>query len=145
MTNPTPPTSQTPDPTPTDGEGLAQRLIEQVNALQKRIDKAERRIRIERALADAQAADVQAAADEIEHDDGGATDPDITSIVRRLKRQKPGLFKSPSDAAAGSPANITSFPQGQRPEPHLTILREKARQGDRASLLLYLRARRDKA
>ena len=136
MSNPT------PIPTP-DGEGLAQRLIDQVNALQQRIDKAERRIRIERALADAQAADIQAAADEIEHDavGGQGADADLAGIVRRLKRNKPGLFKSPGDNAGA-----TNLPaQQQRPEQHLTVLREKARQGDRASLLLYLRARRDKA
>lgn len=125
----------------TDGEGLAQRLIDQVNALQQRIDKADRRIRIERALADAQAADVQAAADEIEHDATQVAESDLAGVVRRLKRNKPGLFKSP-----GESAGATNLPAQQpRPEHHLTVLREQARKGDRASLLLYLRARRDKA
>jgi hypothetical protein len=125
----------------TDGEGLAQRLLDQVASLQQRIDKAERRVRIERALADAQAADVQAAADELEHDAGGA-DADLPALVRKLKRTKPGLFTAPTtsrDNATTAPA-----PNAPPPDQHLTILREKARTGDRASLLLYLRARRSK-
>jgi hypothetical protein len=140
MSDTTRPPSPTPPASP-DGEGLAQRLIDQVNALQQRIDKAERRIRIERALADAQAADVQAAADEIEHDATQAAESDLAGVVRRLKRTKPGLFKSPTEV--GGATNLPA--QQPRPEHHLTVLREKARQGDRASLLLYLRARRDKA
>ncbi|MBY0308430.1 MAG: hypothetical protein K2Q09_06785, partial [Phycisphaerales bacterium] len=101
--------------------------------------KAERRARIERALMDAQATDLHAAADELEHD--ASADPDIAGAVRRLKRKSPGLFAQPPDAP--SPASLPAQPP--RPDQSLTILREKARQGDRASLLLYLRARRDKA
>lgn len=127
-------------PAPNDGEGLAQRLLDQLDALSKRVDKAERRVRIERALADAQAADIQAAADEIEHE--AQTEADLGALVRRLKRSKPGLFRSAGEApsAAGLPA-----PSSPRADQGLVVLREKARQGDRASLLLYLRARREKA
>lgn len=131
----------TPSSNPSDGEGLAQRLIEQVSALQQRIDKAERRVRVERALADAQAADVQAAADEIELDAGVETD--LAAAVRRLKRSKPGLFRQHGEIGGSVAAVIPNQPA--RPDQHLTILREQARKGDRASLLLYLRARRDKA
>ncbi len=128
-------------PDTTDGEGLAQRLIEQVAALQQRIDKAERRNRIERALADAQATDIPAAADEIEQGDTGGGD--LAAIVRTLKRAKPGLFAPPASAARGA----TELPAVDPPrtDPHLMVLREKAARGDRASLLLYLRARRSKA
>ncbi|MDP1663410.1 MAG: hypothetical protein Q8L55_15980 [Phycisphaerales bacterium] len=127
--------------TTTDGEGLAQRLIEQVAALQQRIDKAERRIRIERALADAQATDIPAAADEIEQGDTGAGD--LAAVVRTLKRTKPGLFVPHATAARGAAELPAADPP--RTDPHLMVLREKAAKGDRASLLLYLRARRSKA
>ncbi|MFT3687063.1 MAG: hypothetical protein QM783_19430 [Phycisphaerales bacterium] len=135
LTCPTPPL---PPPTPAKASPNASST--RSLRLQKRLDKAERRTRIERALADAQATDIHAAADELEHET--ETD-DLPGAVRRLKRKNPGLFAQPSDAP--SPANLPQPGGTQRPDQHLTILREKARQGDRASLLLYLRARRDKA
>lgn len=130
-------------PDTTDGEGLAQRLIDQVAALQKRIDKADRRIRIERALADAQAADVQAAADELEQEATADPAGDLPALVRKLKRNKPGYFKALS--APGEGATTLPAAEPPRSDPQLMVLRDKARKGDRASLLLYLRARRSKA
>lgn len=134
--------SPTPEPSES-GEGLTQRLLDQIASLQRRIDKAERRTRIERALADAQATDLHAAADELENETTSEQETDLPAAVRRLKRKNPGLFAPSGDAP--SPANLPAQQGGPRPDQHLTILRERARQGDRASLLLYLRARRDKA
>jgi len=135
-----------PDPTvppaPDSGEGLAQRLIEQVTRLQDRIDKADRRRRIERALADAQATDVAAAADELEHDDRAGAETDLASMVRKLKRTKPGFFAAPGENVPNPAALPAAAPP--RPDQHLMLLRDRARSGDKASLLLYLRARRTK-
>lgn len=141
MHDPTPTPSTTPIPHTADtGEGLAQRLIDQVAQLQQRIDKADRRRRIERALADAQAVDIPAAADELEADDGGESD--LASMVRRLKRAKPGFFAATGEGAPSAASLPAASPP--RPDQHLMVLRDKARSGDRASLLLYLRARRSK-
>ncbi|HYC99841.1 MAG TPA: hypothetical protein VEB22_01320 [Phycisphaerales bacterium] len=128
-------------PTPHDGEGLAQRLIDQVAALQKRIDRADRRQRIERALADAQAVDVPSAADELEQE--GGDNPDIAALVRTLKRSKPAFF-APGGPAPHASAAALPAADPPRVDQHLTVLREKAARGDRASLLLYLRARRSR-
>ncbi|HZW07143.1 MAG TPA: hypothetical protein VFF65_08460 [Phycisphaerales bacterium] len=131
------PTPATPD----TGESLAQRLIDQVAALQKRIDRADRRQRIERALADAQAVDVPTAADEIEQE--GGDNPDIAALVRTLKRTRPAFFATAGAATHGAAAAIPPL-DAPRADQHLIALREKAARGDRASLLLYLRARRSR-
>lgn len=126
-----------------DGEGLAQELINRLGTLEGQLKKAhlaiakvERRRSIERLLAGQQVKDVFAAADLIEREDTG--EGEVSQLVKDLRRSKPGLFK-------GEPSG-TSVPTGEGlRDPQLVVLRERARQGDRASLLLYLRARRDKS
>ena len=123
-----------------DGEGLAQKLIgelAQVKAELRRAQEAiggvERRRTVERAAVEAQARDVQAAADAIEQRlSAGATD--VAQALREIKRERPGLFGVPARAGVEGGDGAVS----------LTALRERARTGDRASLLLYLQARREK-
>jgi hypothetical protein len=125
------------------GEGLAQKLIGEIDALrgelrkaQGAIQRAEQRQRLERAAIDASARDVLAAADALEQriaSGGGAVD--VSQAVRELKRERPGLFApTRSQGAAEGP--------GGEGSENLEVLRERARGGDRASLLLYLQARR---
>jgi hypothetical protein len=121
------------------GEGLAQQLINRLGEVEAEltkakaaIAKAERRRAVERALAGQQVKDITVAADLIEETGDTATDPQ--QLARELRRNKPGLFK-----AGLTGATTTQATTGNQ---QLVVLRERARQGDRASLLLYLRARR---
>ncbi|MCU0688351.1 MAG: hypothetical protein MUE97_01215 [Phycisphaerales bacterium] len=125
------------------GEGLAQRLIGEIDALrgelrkaQGAIQRAEQRQRLERAAIDASARDVLAAADALEQRiaSGGGT-VDVSQAVRELKRERPGLFGASRSAGAQEGT-------GGEGSENLEVLRERARSGDRASLLLYLQARR---
>jgi hypothetical protein len=124
-----------------DGEGLAQRLIGEIAQVRAELarahaglDRLERRRAVERAVIDAQARDVQAAADAAEQRLGSAPGADVTAVVRALRRDRPGLF-APGAHGAGAE-------RGEQAE--LARLRAAAASGDRASLLLYLRARRSK-
>ena len=119
------------------GEGLAQKLIGEIGQLRQELSKAQEAIRkvesrrgVERAVGEAQARDVQAAADAVEQRlNAGAAD--VGQALREIRRERPGLFGS-AEVKASEHVNIEQ-------------LRERARGGDRASLLLYLRARREKA
>lgn len=119
------------------GEGLAQKLIGEIGQLRQELSKAQDAIRkvesrrgVERAVGEAQARDVQAAADAVEQRlNAGAAD--VGQALREIRRERPGLFGG-AEVKASEHVNIEQ-------------LRERARGGDRASLLLYLRVRREKA
>lgn len=126
------------------GEGLAQQLINELGQMRQElskakaaIDRAERRRTVERAAIDAQARDIQAAADAIEQRVSGGAE--VSQAVRDAKRDRPGLF-----APSGPRLIAGEVGAGTGESPTLAILRERASTGDRASLLLYLRARREK-
>jgi hypothetical protein len=145
------------------GEGLAQRLIGELGQVRAElaeakaaIAKGERRALAERAVVDAQARDVRAALEAVEQrlavagGGGGNGDGDlsrrIAQAVEGVKRERPGLFapSGPAGLRAGGVGAGGLGASGEGAVPTLAVLRERAQGGDRASLLLYLKARRSR-
>jgi|GEM_PF-2264202 len=143
------------------GEGLAQQLIGELSQLRGEmaqakaaIARAERRQMTERALMDAQCRDVRAAADAVEQRVGTTAEgPDaarqIAAAVEAVRRERPGLFAPVTPAGLGGFGAIRGVHESGAGDtstaPTLAILRERAQGGDRASLLLYLKARRSRS
>lgn len=130
-----------PPPSDDHVRDLTARLAQAEAELSKAKAAAEfsdQRRRIERALADAGAIDVDVACviaeNAIARDKGT-----VTEAVAALKKSKPFLFRAPG-AAPRSSAMSAVAPQGA-PET-LADLANTARAGDRSSLLRYLRAKR---
>jgi hypothetical protein len=101
---------------------------------------------VHRALFEAGAHDLDIGAAMIERDAGASPDRPIAELVGDLKKRKPNLF-----ARADSPAPVSARPptstMGARPpaqDPKHTAA-ARAATGDRASLMTYLRLRRQPA
>lgn len=111
----------------------------ELDSLRTALETAERRRQIERALAEADAIDLETAALLTEAAVSQMDEADINAAVGELKRRKPFLF------ARRTPRSTVMAPRAQhdaRAE-HLAGAREAAAStGDRAALLRYLRLRR---
>lgn len=119
---------------------LEARLVEcerQLAATREALDAAERRRRIERELAEADAVDLETALLLTEAAVAAMPDQDVKLAVRDLRRRKPFLFRGEGTRA---PA-MAGAPRGGGGA--LGDAAEEARvNGDRASLLRYLRMKR---
>jgi TolA-binding protein len=132
------------------GEGLAQELIEQVSQLKQQLQEASARIEAMRRSSELQRALVQQRcidlASELElAEQADAKTPGaapVSSVVDQVRKQAPGLFRSSSSLTAAISASVPLGKAGEAAG--LQHLINKARAGDRASLLLYLQARRDR-
>ena len=116
-----------------------QRTIEAyARALEAReaLDAVERRQRVDRALADADAIDLESARLLTEVALGGESD--IEGAVADLRRRKPFLFRSRGVRAGPAPGGRAP----QAAEGLIEAAEEAARTGDRRALLRYLDLRR---
>lgn len=122
-------------------EARAAQLSERVSELEstlaqtrEALDAVERRQRIDRALMEADAHDLESARLLTEVALGAGEDTEIDAAVADLRRRKPFLFRSRSARAA---------PASQRATDALSTAAEHAaRTGDRRALLRYLELRR---
>jgi hypothetical protein len=130
------------------GEGLAQDLIQQVQHLRQQLEGTSqelaalrRQAELQRVLVQQRCIDLASAlelADKAEK--AGTPSPSPAAVVDQIRKQAPGLFRSSSSITAAISASV---PLGRvSANGVLQQLRQKASQGDRASLLLYLQARR---
>jgi hypothetical protein len=103
-------------------------------------DTSDLRRRIERALADTGAIDVDVAC-VLAENTIATTKGTIADTVAALKKAKPFLFRAPS---AGPRTSAMSAVAGQGAPETLADLAQGARAGDRGSLLRYLRAKRNR-
>lgn len=132
------------------GEGLAQELIAQVGELKaqlraaaSQIEAMNRRSELQRQLVQQRCIDLASALELAEkHEKQGEAARPVEAVVEQVRKQAPGLFRSRSSLTAAISASV---PLGKGAEAAgLQDLMSKARSGDRASLLLYLQARRDR-
>ncbi|TVQ34447.1 MAG: hypothetical protein EA376_00120 [Phycisphaeraceae bacterium] len=130
--------------TPTDS--VAKDTQSRVEALERSLHEAqtalaasERRRSLERALLDAGAVDLETAFAVAERANGVAEGADAAQTVAALRKSKPFLFR---DAKTGSGAAMSARAPAGRPGVERAA-DEAAATGDRASLLRYMRARRE--
>ncbi len=162
--NPTDPTPPDPTPAPPDAEPVpadlatlqaeaaaaAQRAedlaarLEQTEATltqtREALDAAERRREIDRQLAEADALDLETARLMTEAALSAMDEADVAAAIADLRERKPFLF-----ARAGAPWRARTAPAapGADGDCLSAIAERAAASGDRASLIEYLRARRE--
>lgn len=129
-------------PGPTRGSRIAQ-LLQRVQALEEEAARArdwaresDLRRRIETALQEAGAVDVETASLLVERAIAGVDEPDVEGAVSALRTGKGWLFASPSAVGA------LHAPAGEGSDDAALAARAAAR-GDRRALLRYLRLRRN--
>ena len=120
---------------------LADRLAESESSLEQArhaIDAVEQRRRIERALEEAHALDLETATILTAAAIEGMDEPDVAIAVRDLQRRKPFLFRTRLTRAS-----VMSAADVPREDSVLGEVAETARRtGDRHELLRYLRMKR---
>lgn len=128
-----------------EAEALAAELRERLEAAERdlgaareAVDACERSRRIDGALREADAVDLETARLMTEAAVAGMEDPDIALAVRDLRAAKPFLFRRQA-GGGGTQAALARDSGGDALE---RALEEAALTGDRAALLRYLRLRR---
>jgi hypothetical protein len=106
-------------------------------AAREALDSVERRHRIDLALLEEDAVDLETARLLTEAAVSRMPERDIAAILADLRRTKPFLFRGRPRAAGAAMA-----PAGAPSDPLEDLASDAARSGDRGSLLRYLRARR---
>lgn len=114
-----------------------ERLVAQTR---EALDSVERRHRIDQALLEADAIDLESARLLTELALGQMDAPDEASAVAELRSRKPFLFRA--RAARSSSRAMSGRPRDAEGDGLLEAAEEAARSGDRRSLLRYLEARR---
>lgn len=104
------------------------------------LDASERSRRIDAALIEADAVDLETARLLTEMAVSQMDEPDVALAVEDLRRKKGFLFRRRASAAGGSSPAVFASPGRDRA---VVAAREAAGSGDRAALLAYLRARRN--
>lgn len=116
-------------------------LRSELAAANEAVAMVERRSRIEREVARANAVDTETACLLTEVAIAGMDEPDVAIAVRELRSKKPFLF---ADAGAGkkSGSSMSAMPRRGRADVLDTMAGDARSSGDRGALLRYLQARR---
>lgn len=151
MQTETPAIAQPASPPATDQPATEKEPADTLGALHAELESTRKTLAsirrerdIHKALFEAGAHDLDIGAAVLDRDAAGAPDRPIPELVADLKKRKPSLF---ARAAAPVPARPATSTMGARPlqdDPKRTAAEHAAR-GDRASLMTYLRLRRQPA